>query len=43
MKLVFYWLQGQIGTNYWDKLFKNGPSKTCGRQPVKSLKGYGLL
>ena len=22
----------------WDKVFKNGPSKTCGRQPLKSLK-----
>ena len=27
----------------WDKLFKNGPSKSCGRQPFKNLKGYGLL
>ena len=27
----------------WVKVFKNGPSKTCGRQPVKNLKGYGLL
>ena len=27
----------------WDKVFKNGPSKICGRQPLKSLKGYGLL
>ena len=25
----------------WDKVFKNGPSKICGRQPLK--KGYGLL
>ena len=22
----------------WDKLFKNGPSKSCGRRPLKSLK-----
>ena len=22
----------------WDKLFKNGPSKICGRQPLKNLK-----
>ena len=21
----------------WDKVFKNGPSKTCGRQPLKNL------
>ena len=23
----------------WDKVFKNGPSKICGRQPWKNLKG----
>ena len=23
--------------NIWDKLFKNGPSKICGRQPLKSF------
>ena len=27
----------------WDKIFKNGTSKICGRQPFKILKGYGLL
>ena len=27
----------------WDKVFKNGPSKICGGQPLKNLKGYGLL
>ena len=27
----------------WDKVFKTGPSKICGRQPLKKLKGYGLL
>ena len=27
----------------WDKLFENGLSKFCGRQPLKNLKGYGLL
>ena len=26
-----------------DKVFKNGPSKICRRQPLKNLKGYGLL
>ena len=26
-----------------DHVFKNGPSKTYGRQPLKNLKGYGLL
>ena len=25
------------------KVFKNGPSKICGRQPLKILKEYGLL
>ena len=27
----------------WDKAFKDGPSKICGRQPLKNLEGYGLL
>ena len=27
----------------WDKLFKDGPSNICGRQPLKNLNGYGLL
>ena len=22
----------------WDKVFKNGPSEICGRQPLKNLK-----
>ena len=26
----------------WDKVFQNGPSKICGRQPLKHLKRYGL-
>ena len=30
-------------SNIWDKVFKNGPSKICGRQPLKNSKGYGLL
>ena len=25
----------------WDKVFKIGPSKICGRQPLKNLKSYG--
>ena len=29
--------------NNWDKVLKNGRSKICGRQPLKYLKGYGLL
>ena len=27
----------------WDKVFRNGPSKICGTQSLKTLKGYGLL
>ena len=27
----------------WDSIFKNGPIKICGRQPLKNLKWYGLL
>ena len=27
----------------WDKVFKNGLSKYCGRQSLKSFKGYSLL
>ena len=26
-----------------EKVFKSEPSKICGRQPLKKLKGYGLL
>ena len=39
---------GQIVTspnivlNIWVKVFKNGPSKICGRQPLKNLKEHGL-
>ena len=33
----------KFGTIIRDKVFKNGPSKICGRQPLKNLKGYGLL
>ena len=27
----------------WDKVFKNGPSKICGRKPLENLKWYDLL
>ena len=27
--------------NTWHKVFKNGQSKICGRQPLKNLKWYG--
>ena len=29
-------------TNIWVKVFKNGLSKICGRQPLKNLKCYDL-
>ena len=29
--------------NNWNKVFKNGPSKLCGRQLSKNLKGCSLL
>ena len=32
-----------LGNIIWDKGFKNGLSKICERQPLKNLKGYGLL
>ena len=33
-------LSAGIGlTLKWDKVFKNGPSQICGRQPLKNLKG----
>ena len=32
-----------VRISIWDKVFKNGPSKICGRQPLKNLKGYGLF
>ena len=32
-----------IRTYKWDKVFKSGLSKFCERQPLKNLKGYGLL
>ena len=32
-------LGGDSNNAKWDKVFKNGPSKICGRQPLKKLKG----
>ena len=32
------WINSQIKRNIWVKVFKNGPSKICGRQPLKNLK-----
>ena len=36
---VFDFIQSYL---IWDKVFKKGPNKVCGRQPLKNLKGYGL-
>ena len=30
-------------SSIWGKVFKNGLSKICGRQPLKNLKRSGLL
>ena len=38
---MFYF--GSFHLLIWDKVFKNGPSKICERQPFKNLKAYGLL
>ena len=35
LKCIFWFI--------WNKVFKSGPSKICGRQPLENLKGYGLL
>ena len=37
----YFWFKRYI--HKWDKVFKNGPSKICGRQPLENLKWYGLL
>ena len=34
-------IQG-LKKDIWDKAFKSGLSKFCGRQPLKYFKGYGL-
>ena len=40
MKKMKLWMKRK---SIWDKVFKNGPSEICGRQPLKNLKWYGLL
>ena len=42
---VMQWIVQSNATwqNVWVKVFKNGPSKICGRQHLKILKWYGLL
>ena len=40
----YHWLpQTKLSIDIWDKVLKYRPSKICGRQPLKNLKGYGLL
>ena len=34
--------QATIAKNIWDKVFKNGPNKICGGQPLKNFKSYDL-
>ena len=39
-------LQITVNNNHydiWDKVFRSGLSKFCGRQSLRSFKGYGLL
>ena len=36
-------LQQIVNAYIWDKVFKSEPSKICGGQSLKILKGYGLL
>ena len=31
------------GLIIWDKVFKNGPNKICGKRPLKNLKGNDLV
>ena len=43
MTLYFLYFLGFHDHCIWEKVFKNGPSKNCGRNPLKKLKEYGLL
>ena len=36
-------INNRPGNAVWDEVFKNGQSKICGKQPLKTLKGYDLL
>ena len=40
ISLFFFFYRRRI---FGGKVFKNEPSKICERQPLKILKGYGLL
>lgn len=41
---TFYWilLKSFFARDIWDKVLKNGPSQTCGVQPLKNLNCYDL-
>ena len=41
--VLFRLIFSSINTIIWDKAFKNGSSKICGRQPLKNLKGMASL
>ena len=42
--IIMFYFQSTLRFRYkWDEVFKNGPSKICGRQPLKNLKQYGLI
>ena len=43
LKVLVLKTAGNTPGNIWDKVFKNEPSKICGREPLKILKGYSLL
>ena len=44
VKIINVWCHKIMKTTrICDKVFKNGPSKICGRQPLKTLKWYSLL
>ena len=36
------WIVSRSLSNIWCKIFKNEPSKNCGKQSLKNLKWYGL-
>ena len=40
---MIFFFSKKVLTSKWDKVFTIEPSKICGRQPLKNLKGYGLL
>ena len=42
MKWLDCWQWFKDGHQMGVKVFKNEPSKICGRQPIKNLKWYGL-